>query len=606
MTAIRLQDFSGLVPRRSDRLLPDTAATTARNTKLLQGELRGYHALRQVADFSDEYFTVRRAYRIPTNDYDYEDTWLLFDSRDVDIVRSPIINDQHDRYYWAGDGRPKYNTLQRIRANQDAYFLGIPQPDTAPTVTPPGAGDVTRSYVYTFVSAYGEEGPISDPTVANGADGTWDLSNLDTTPTNSSSIAITSKNIYRTVVGNSSTSYFYVATIPLATSTYSDTSTDDEVALNRILESASWFGPPTDLEGFVAMPNGYLVGWVGRRLVFSEQYRPWAWPPEYELATEFEIVGLVVWGQTLIIGTRSNPYIGMGVTPAAFTMQKMDAVEPCLSRRGMVATVAGAYYPSINGLILANSNGTMVVTQDLLTKEEWARYNPSAIYAAQLGLQYIAFVSPSFGFVFNPTEPQARLIELDRFADVEGIETDRYTGNVNVISQDRAWDWDPEDVERLFWRWKSKKWHFPKPLNFGAVKIKFDTEVNDVTEDVFGYYGPYNDARFAAGPLGTLGGYGIDMVQDPDQVPGWTEPELAMPLGGDSLYPLNLMASQNSSVRFIAYANGEKVFDTVVYTENMVRMPVGFKRDVWQFELVGNTICYSVSIAETGKELANV
>lgn len=607
MGAIRIQDFSGLIPRRSDRLLPDTSATIARNTKLLQGELRGYHALRQLADFSDQYFTVRRAYRIPSNDYDYGDTWLTFDTRDVDIVRSPMVNDSHDRYFWAGDGRPKYNTLERIRAGLDPYFLGIPQPDTAPTVTPPGAGDVTRAYVYTFVSAYGEEGPISEPTLATGADGTWTIANLDTTPTNSANINVTKKRIYRTQAGNTSgAAYYFVAEVTLATTSYNDTSTDDQVALNNLLESTSWFPPPTDLEGFVSMPNGYLVGWVGRRLLFSEQYRPWAWPPEYELATEFEIVGLVVWGSTLIIGTRSNPYIGMGTTPASFTMQKMDAVEPCLSRRGMVATVAGAYYPSLNGLVLANSNGTQIITQDLLTKEEWARYNPSEIYASQLGLQYIAFVSPSFGFVFNPTEPQARLVEIDRFDDVVGIETDKYTGNVVLIRQDRAWDWDPENVERLFWRWKSKKWHFPKPLNFGALKLKFDTGVNDVTQDVFGYYGTYNNSRFAAGPLGTLGGHGVDMVQDPGQVSGWTEPELTMPIGGDSLYPLNFMAQQVPSVRVIAYANDEKVFDFVVTDEQIVRMPAGFKRDVWQFELIGNTICYSFSVAGTGKELATV
>lgn len=605
MTAIRLQDFSGLIPRRSRRLLPDTAATTARNTKLLQGELRGYHALRELADFTNEYFTVRRAYRIPADD-DYDDTWLLFDNRNVDVVRSPIVNDRWDRYYWAGDGRPKYNTKGRIQSGQDPYFLGIPRPDTAPTVTPPAGSDVTRSYVYTFVSAFGEEGPPSDPKTATGTTGTWALSGLDTTPTDAANRNITHKRIYRTVTGNEATTFFFVAEIPLATSSYNDDFEDDEVALNNLLESTSWFEPPSDLEGFVAMPNGYLVGWKGRRLCFSEQYRPWAWPPEYELATEFEIVGLVVWGQTLIIGTQSNPYIGAGTTPAAFTMQKMDAVEPCLSRRGMVATVAGAYYPSINGLVLANSNGTVIVTQDLLTKEEWARYNPSAIYAAQLGLQYIAFISPSFGFVFNPTEPQARLIELDRFDDVEGIETDRYTGNVTIIRQDRAWEWDPETSERLYWRWKSKEFHFPKPLNFGAVKIKFDTTENDVTQDVFGYYGPYNDARFAAGPLNTIRGHAIRGVQGTGQVPSWTEPEIRMPIGGSPLYPLNFMATQIPSVRFIAYANGEKVFDKVVTDENMVRMPVGFKRDIWQFELLGNTTCYSCAIAESGKELAKV
>jgi hypothetical protein len=83
-------------------------------------------------------------------------------------------------------------------------------------------------------------------------------------------------------------------------------------------------------------------------------------------------------------------------------------------------------------------------------------------------------------------------------------------------------------------------------------------------------------------------------------------PENRQPLGGSPLYAINFMAQLNPSVRFIAYADGEKVFDTIISKETIVRMPVGFKRDVWQFEMNGNTNVYSVQIAETGRELDKV
>lgn len=605
MTSVRLQNFSGLIPRASRRLLPDMAATTARNTKLLNGELRGYNTPRQVADFTNEYFTVQRAYRIPRFD-DYDDIWLTFDDRNVDIVRSPVVNDTFDRYYWAGDGRPQYSTLQRLQDDQTSFYLGVPAPDTTITVTPPGAGSSTRAYVTTFVSAYGEEGAPSDPVLATGAVGTWVIGNLDTTPQDGSNRNITKLRIYRTVPGNNSSTFFFVAEVDLGTTSYNDNASDDAVAANNVLESTSWAMPPEDLEGFVSMPNGYLVGWKDRRLCFSEQYRPHAWPAEFELATEFEIIGLAVWGNILVIGTRSNPYLGSGNTPASFTMQKLDAIEPCLTRRGMVTTTAGVYYPSINGLVMVNSQGVLNVTQDLVTKEEWSLYSPDTIFAASLGLQYIAFNGPNFGFIFNPTEQNARLVELDRFADVAGLETDRYTGEVYIIQADRAFQWDVTGSERLYWRWKSKEYHFPKPLNFGAIKVKFETGAINVSIDVLTYYKPYNEARFAAGPLNTLGGHVLNGVQGAGQVPSWTEPENRMPLGGSSLYPINFMLLQGVGVRLIAYANKEKVFDTIATNEDMIRMPAGFKRDVWQFEFVGNTTCYSVSIAETGKELNQV
>lgn len=606
---IKLEAFQGLVPRTSARLLPPMGATVARNTKLLNGELRGFRAIRQVADLTDEYFTVRRVFRVkdPGN-FGYGDTWLAFDSREVDVVRSPIINDQFDRYYWAGDGRPMYNTSYHIFASEPEYFLGIPTPTVAPAVAPPAGVSNTRAYVYTFVSAFGEEGPPSPPTLTTGDSGTWALTGLQTAIPDSASRNITHKRIYRTVPGNSSSSFFFVAEIDVTDSTYDDNELDTTVAANNLLESTSYLEPLIGLEGWVVMPGGYLVGWQGRRLVFSEPYRPHAWPAQYELSTEFPIKGLVVWGNTLIIGTESQPYMGQGNHPASFTMQKMDAVEPCLSRRGMVATVAGAYYPSINGLVLVNSSGVQVITQDILTKEEWARYNPSDIFAAQLGLQYIAFNSPNFGFVFNPTEPATKLVELDRFVEVEGVETDKYSGNVLIISQDRVWDWDPETSERLFWRWKSKVFQLPKPVNYGAVRINFDDSENDVTSDILSYYFPYNEARFAAGPLNTLGGHCLcGPAQGTGLVPGWTEPELRMPLAGSLLYPINRMLFQQPAVRLTVLCGKRGVvLDTVVNTERVVRLPAGFKSDLWQFEMVGNTNVYSVQIAETSKGLATV
>jgi hypothetical protein len=610
MTALKLEGFMGLVPRVSDRLLPNMCATTARNTKLLSGEARGFRVPRQVKDLTNEYFTVRRVYRIPYIEYDEElSFWLAFDSRNVDIVRSPLVNDAYDRYYWAGDGAPKYNTFARMLNGDPELLLGIPTPTAVPIVTPPGAGiDTTRSYLYTFVSEFGEEGAPSPPSdVQVAAAGTWVITGMQTVVPQASQRRVTRKRIYRTVPGNAGTMFFFVAEVPIADTSYNDSATDDVVALNNILESTSFQPPPSNLEGFVVMPNGYLVGWVGRRLVFSEPFRAHAWPPEYEIGTEFEIVALAVWGNSLVVGTKSNPYIGMGVTPASFTMQKTDAVMPCLSRRGMVASDAGVYYPSINGLVVVNSPTPQVVTQDLLTKEEWTRrYNPKDIYATSYGMQYIAFNQPSFGFIFNPTEPASRLVELDRFDHVEGIDTDRYDGTVYLIYDDRVWEWDPEGSERLYWRWKSKKFHLPKPLNFGALKIKFNDEDEDVSADVLAYYKPYNDARFAAGPLNTINGHVIDGVEGAGQVAGWTEPENMFPIGGDSLYPLNFMLTQGSSVRFIMYANDEIVFDTIVQNQNMVRLPAGFKRDVYQFEMISASEVFSASIAETGKELAKL
>jgi hypothetical protein len=620
MTSVRLEDFGGLIPRQSARLLPVTAATVARNVKLLSGEARGFRVPRLLQDFSMLPYEAKRTYRWEYVDVygDTQEFWQTFADPTVDVIRSVLLNDSYDRYYWCGATvAPTYNTRDRIIAGDPAYILGVPRPTTAPTATiatPSGAGlPEVRAYVYTFVSEFGEEGQPSDPVLitCDAAD-TVMLSGLEITVPDSASRSITGRKFYRTVVGNASTSYYYIGEIAdMSTTTFLDDVADDVLVLNNILESVYWAEPPTDLEGWVLMPNGYMVGWKGKTICFSDPYRPHAWPVEYQISTEFEVVGMSVWGTALVVGTKSQPYLGQGVTPQSFTMQKMDAVEPCLSRRGMVSTVAGAYYPSLNGLVMVNAGGINVITTDILTKEEWEDYTPRNIFAAALGLQYIAFNSDNFGFVFNPTEPKTKLVELDFFDQVTAVHTDKYTGSVYITRSGRVFEWDPNSEERLFWRWKSKEYHLPKPINFGAVKIKFAVQAQAYVPDDTNsaYLQEFNDARILY-PLNTLNSHVLNGPKSVDvdtMYFSWTENQNRGPLGGSELYnfspPLN---SQPAITRFRAFAGGKLVYDNAITSEDIMRLPTGFKKDVWQFELASNANVYSLQIAETGKELDKV
>lgn len=626
MTAFRLQGFRGLIPRLSKRLLPETAAVTASNSKLLSGELRGYNIPEEFDDFTLETFTVAKAHRIEYDAYGTPaSSWLLFNNKNVDVVRSPVLNDSFDRYYWAAAAgtigstsssaadtsvtRPMYNTRNRIITGLGGHFLGVPQPTNALSIAGT-AGTTTRSYLYTLVTEYGEEGPPSLPTTAVFSPSAgWVLTNFDTTVNNSSNRPRFRKRIYRTVPGLTSSSFFFVAEIPLTDTLYNDVITDTTVASNNLLESTRYFEPVTSMVGFVAMPNGYLVGWSSRRLLFSEPYRPHAWPPQYELATEYEIIGLAVWGDLLVIGTRSSPYIGQGVTPQSFFLRKIGQVEPCLSRRGIVSSVNGVYYPSLNGLAFINNAGLSIITRDLVTKQEWDDFSPSTLYAAQLGEQYLAFSDSNTGFVFDPSEANQPLVTFDAFMDVNGIETDPYNGTVTLVAMDRAWEWDPANGEPIPWRWKSKEFRVPKPVNLGVAKLHFNTETIFVGDAIDALFGTYNDARFIATVprLDTLGGHALCApTQGGGQVSSSTVPETRMPLGGGPLFPIDFFSSIVPSIRLLVYAHGQLVFDKNVYDEKQFRLPTGFKADVWQFEMIGNTMLFMLEAAETAKELAQV
>ncbi len=626
MTAFRLQGFRGLIPRLSKRLLPDTAAVFSSNTKLLSGELRGYNMPQEFDDFTLESFTVKKAHRIEYDDYGTPaSAWVLFNNVNVDVVRSPVLNDSFDRYYWAGESntigstsssaadntltRPMYNTRNRIVTGLGAHFLGVPQPVNAISLAGT-TGGATRSYVYTLISEYGEEGPPSTPVVGTfSAGASWTLTNFDTTVNNAANRPKFRKRIYRTVPGLATSSFFFVAEIPLTDTIYVDNLSDVVVASNNLLESTRYFEPPSDMIGFVAMPNGFLVGWSRRRILFSEPYRPHAWPPQYELGTEYEVVGMSVWDNLLVVGTRSSPYIGQGATPQSFLLRKLGQVEPCLSRRGIVSSVNGVYYPSLNGLAFVSNAGLSIITRDLVTKQEWDDFSPRTLYAAQLGEQYLAFSSPSVGFVFDPSEANQPLVTFDAFMEVNGIETDPYDGTVTLVAMDRAWEWDPANGEPIPWRWRSKEFQVPKPVNLGVARLHFNTDTIFVGDAIDALFGAYNDARFIATlpQLDTIAGHAICApTQLGGQVASTTIDETRMPIGGGPLFPIDFFSSIVPSIRLMVYANGRLVFDKTIFDEKQFRLPTGFKADIWQFEMVGNTQLFMMEAAETAKELAQV
>lgn len=67
--------------------------------------------------------------------------WLEFADPDTNVIRSPVVNDQYQRYYFASPSQPpKYNTYDRIANGDGAWLLGVPAPGCQPTVSVAGGG----------------------------------------------------------------------------------------------------------------------------------------------------------------------------------------------------------------------------------------------------------------------------------------------------------------------------------------------------------------------------------------------------------------------------------------------------------------------------------
>jgi len=622
---MKVTDFGGMIPRRSRTLLPDNAAEHAANCFLLSGALRGLHQLYPVVDLnrSPTYEPSAPAQiAFPVGSYSGDYDWKGFASRDVHFIKGAVTNDAYNRYYWTGDGPPKYNTEARLRAGDSDFLLGVPAPTSELSLTPDTSDpQASRAYTYTFVSPYGEEGPPVAPVVATGGEGDWVLSGFDTAIPDAAQRAPGgwTIRIYRTVSGKEATAYYFVDDIPLGTTTYTDSVPSDEVVLNTLLESADWEPPPDDLDGLVAHPGGFMVGFVGNDVFMSVPYRPHAWPQEFVLTTDYPVVALGIYGNAVVVATTANPYVLSGDTPLSMSFTKVEAAAPCLSRYGLVSYEFGVVYPSDVGLILATSDGVRNLTEPLVTSTDWKlRYRPAELYTSvRYGTQYIAYFEANKGFIFNPAERNA-WSELTAFSGVDSLFLNPLTGRAHVLRKGILWEWDSAAMPPVEFRWRSKVFDMTKPINLGAARITFsdyreesgaagDSRYDDLREE-------FNTWRFQY-PLAPIGAkmFGSVNVIDPavfapNGTPiGSLVPQHHDPAAGSALLRAasDILLGQDIA-RFKVWADDVLVLDTLVHGEELVMLPAGFRAQRWQFELASFTrvLHFAVATSPTALEQA--
>jgi hypothetical protein len=589
MVAIRLDTFGGMVPAVDDRLLPQNQAARSEHVWLYNGTLEGMREPVLVHTCTDP--DTQKVFRLPRNAaYDKssiaDSDWLEFTNKDTDVIRAPLDNDTYERYYWAASaGEPQYNTKARILDSDPPLRLGVPPPDAAPGVsTTTGTGtQVTRAYVVTFVTDFGEEGPPSAPTLFTGDQaGTWTVTWVEPTYTDR---LLDKARIYRTVTSSQGiATYYYVAEVDIATETYADTIDDTDVVAANTLQTTGWTEPPDDLQGMVAMPNGLVAGWREKEIWFCEPYRPHAWPVAYVLTVDYDVVGLGVLGQSLIVCTTATPFAITGIHPSMMAVSQLATVAPCLSRGSIVSTPLGVIYASQSGLVLATPASANIVTGKLFSKKNWLEIvQPQSLSAALLGGAYLAFGAPIEG-TFESTA-----------FDEEAFEMEDYTGSY----EGTLIDFDDPRVAFNIMRSESPCESLMNDPWSGEVLMVRDGEVLmvDVTDSA--PYAPYLwRSRIMETP--TKKNLGVIKVN------------FIVPAGTATLNPVpnadleqDLAADQYGLVRF--YADGNHIWTRELRTSGEVmRLPSGYKAEFVQVEIEARVTVLSIQLASTAKELVRV
>jgi hypothetical protein len=358
--------------------------------------------------------------------------------------------------------------------------------------------DYSTSYVYTFVSAYGEEGPPSaaSTVVTTDDNQTITISGLETTSskTNVNFGAGAVKRIYRSNTGTNTTAFQFVAEVSMATTSYSDTS--DNVDLEEIIPSTYWIAPPDDdttlypdgpMKGLTALPNGVFAGFTGKRICFSEPFLPHAWPVVYRITLEDNIVAIGAAGNGLIVTTEGSPYLIAGTDPQSMSAIKIEAAQACLSKRSLVDMGPYVLYAGPDGLVAAAGTDVRIITEGLISPTQWQEeYYPSTLKGFLWKGRYVGFYytgSAYKGFIFDPRGGEATLTSLSFSTEVRGGFTDPDDNELYIIVDDDIKKFQGGSTNQTF-TWKSKEFVPPKPTSMGFAKV--DAESYPVTIKVYG------------------------------------------------------------------------------------------------------------------------
>ena len=482
MAYFKRDRFSGIAPGVSPRLLAEQFAQLAENIDFESGRLN------PVTDESD---TLTLANSTRRSIFLYRDTnWLQWNEDDVSVVEGPIPADTLDRLYWTGQDYPRIGVASTIISGssypQASFRLGVPAPANAPTTSKTGTPDATQtpddvSYVYTFVTAFGEEGPPSLASTSfertDTETVTINLPSSDHPSGNYNFGAGAKKRVYRSNTGSTNTQFQFLAEVPFTTVSVSDTTSS--FALGEVLPSDTWIGPPDDdttlypsgpMQGLIAVANGVFAGFTGKRLCLSEPFLPHAWPVDYRITLEEDIVAIGSVTNGIVALTDGAPYFVTGIDPSAMTAVKLDIAQACINKRSVVDMGDYLLYAGPDGLVAVSGGEGEVVTNGLISPKQWNDdFNPTTYRAFRHENTYVAFYSGG-GFVYDPRAGEAALSTISYTGEVRGGYMHDKNGELYVIVGNKIKKYRGGSASKTL-KWKSKQYVTPKPVSMGWVSV---------------------------------------------------------------------------------------------------------------------------------------
>jgi hypothetical protein len=374
-------------------------------------------------------------------------------------------------------GRFAFENVPELATNSASLTGGSGTATVSTTAQGSGSGDVTtRLYVYTYVTAFGEE---SEPCpVSNDIE--WQPGQTVTLSgfaTATSGRNITKQRIYRLQSSIATgADLFFIAERSDTASNYVDSVASDD--FSEVLPSSDWNQPPDTLKGLVSLPNGMMAAFVGKDLYFCEPYRPHAWPQKYVLTMDYNIVALGAYGTTIVVMTDGNPYIVVGTAPELMQQERMEINAPCINARGVVDLGYAVAYPTTDGLAIAANGVVQIATEGLMTRNNWLRTSPGSFAAGQYSGRYFASfeylgaddVARSGTFIFDLTASTPFMLRAS--VKAEGMFYDIAESRLYMLIGSDIYEWDAIGEPNEIMIFRTKEFIAAAPVTYGCIFIE--------------------------------------------------------------------------------------------------------------------------------------
>jgi hypothetical protein len=414
------------------------------------------------------------------------------------LVIGGNATDTAERTYYTGsgaDGLPRWTDLQKATpvqsdCNVGSRLMGIPAPGSAILLSASGGTStvtVTRSYTYTYITDIGEEGgPNPNPaqitckqddvvTISGLAEPATDLWN------------ITQFGIYVTKSGTAGDATFYemyqAGSSNNRISSALTSTTDNNAGFGAVLTTADFLPAPgitmvvgnatvePKLTHLTGLWNGMMAGISGRSIRFCTAWTYYSWPILNEIVpTNAQPVALVTFGQTLVVLTDGNPSIVTGGSPDSMDEQPVEFYQSCIAPKSAVGMGHGVAGASPDGLAYIGSGVPRMLTEGVMTRDDWQALTPKDIIGCMYERRYFGFyANGTKAIMFDPTTPNG-LYFLDFGADA--VYVDDTNDALYILQGTEIKRFDDPLGAALTVTFKSKVFHQPKPIvGFACAEV---------------------------------------------------------------------------------------------------------------------------------------